>query len=57
MAYLTVLNNRIGTPSAILAQWMQNEAEQANLKAKHTTVETDPYEARQRIAAATATAA
>jgi hypothetical protein len=52
MAYLTVLNSRIATPSAILAQWMQNEAEQANLKAKRTTVENDPYQARQRIAAA-----
>src|SRR5215212_4075815 len=52
MAYLTVLNNRISTPAAILAQWMQNEAEQANLKAKRTTVETDPFIARQRISAA-----
>ena len=52
MAYLSVLNNRISTPSAILAQWMQDEAEKASLKAQRITVETDPYEARQRIAAA-----
>jgi hypothetical protein len=52
MAYLTVLNNRASTPAAILAQWIQNEAEKSALKAKHTTVETDPYIARQRIAAA-----
>jgi hypothetical protein len=52
MAFLTVLNNRTATPAAVLAQWMQNEAEQANLKAQHINVENDPYQANQRIAAA-----
>ena len=52
MAYLTVLNNRTTTPAAILAQWMQYEAEQASLKAQHINVDIDPYEAQQRIAAA-----
>jgi len=52
MAYLTVLNNRVNTPSAVLAQWMQDEAEKASLKSQRITVEVDPYEVRQRIAAA-----
>lgn len=50
--YLTVLNNRIATPSAILAQWVQYEAEQAGQSAQRISVENDPYLARQRIAAA-----
>ena len=52
MAYLSVLNNRISTPAAVLAQWMQDEAKKASLKAQRITVETDPYAANQRIAAA-----
>ena len=52
MAYLTVLTNRANTPAAVLGQWMQNEAETDALKAQHITVENDPYQANQRIAAA-----
>lgn len=50
--YLTVLNNRVNTPSTVLQQWMRNEAEKASQKAEHINVEADPYEANQRIAAA-----
>lgn len=50
--YLSVLNNRTATPAAILAQWVQNDAEQAGASATRISVENDPYQANLRIAAA-----